>query len=63
MSDFRSSSRVYFGEKVTGKSKVQATTALLQVPGVQSVSISIDNKSTTFPAEATHIHLILLPVG
>jgi ABC-type proline/glycine betaine transport system ATPase subunit len=48
---------------VAGKSKAQATNALLQVPGVQSVSISIDHKGSTLPADAKNIRLIVLPIG
>jgi VCBS repeat-containing protein len=47
---------------VKGKSKAQATTALLQDPDVQSVSISID-KGTTIPTQSNAIRLIILPVG
>jgi hypothetical protein len=44
---------------VAGKSKAQATSALLQVPGVQSVSVSLKNGST-LPTDRGHIQLALL---
>ena len=47
---------------VAGKSKAQATTALLQMPGVQRVSISLD-KGSMLPTESTHIRLLFLSVG
>ncbi len=47
---------------VRGKSTTQATNALLEFPGVQSVSISI-NKSTRLPTESKQIHLIFLSIA
>jgi hypothetical protein len=44
---------------VAGKNKAQATSALLQVPGVQSVSLSIKN-GNTLPTEISHIQIALL---
>jgi hypothetical protein len=44
---------------VAGKSKTQATSALLQVPGVQSVSLSIKN-GNTLPTDTSHIQIALL---
>ncbi|SRR6266487_274058 len=44
---------------ITGKSKAQATNALLQVPGVHNVSLNIKNGST-LPTDTNHIQLALL---
>jgi hypothetical protein len=44
---------------IAGKSKAQATSALLQVSGVQSVSLSIKNGST-LPTDTSHIQIALL---
>lgn len=46
--------------KAASKSKAQATNALLQAPGVQSVAISLTDKDTRLPADAKRIHLIVL---
>lgn len=44
---------------VAGKSKAQATSTLLQVPGVQSVSLSIKN-GNMLPTDTGHIQIALL---
>ena len=44
---------------VAGKSKAQATSTLLHIPGIQSVSVS----STTIPSDVQHIRVIIVYVG
>ncbi len=44
---------------IAGKDKGRATTTLLHLAGVQSVSISLNN-STSIPTDAQHIHFIFL---
>ncbi len=45
---------------VRGKSTAQATNALLQLPGVQSVAISTTKKNAPLPTSEEHIHVLLL---
>ncbi len=45
---------------VAGKSTTQATTTLLQVPGVQNVAISTNTKNDTVPSDPRQIHVIWL---
>ncbi len=47
---------------IAGTSKDKATTTLLHMTGVQSVSITLKNNSTTLPRETQHIHLLFLQV-
>jgi hypothetical protein len=44
---------------ILGKSKEEATTLLLQMPGIQTVSISIKN-GNAIPTDIQHIHLNLV---
>jgi hypothetical protein len=45
---------------VAGKSTTQATTTLLQVPGVQTVAISTNTKNDVLPSDPHQIHVIWL---
>jgi hypothetical protein len=45
---------------VAGKDKAGAITALLSVPGVQSVSLSIGNGGSVLPSDTSRIHLAFL---
>ncbi len=47
--------------RIAGTSKDKATTTLLHLTGVQSVSITFEN-GTTIPREVQHIHLLFLQV-
>jgi hypothetical protein len=44
---------------IVGKSKAQATNAVLHIPGIQSVSVS----SATIPTDTKHIRVIVVYVG
>jgi hypothetical protein len=44
---------------IAGKSKAQATNAVLHIPGIQSVSVS----SATIPTDIHHIRVIVVYVG
>ncbi len=44
---------------ISGKSKAQATSTLLRIPGIQSVSVS----STIVPTDTKHIRVIVVYVG
>jgi hypothetical protein len=46
---------------VVGKSKAQATTAVLRIPGVQSVSISTNQQN--LPSESAHIQVVQILMG
>jgi hypothetical protein len=41
---------------IAGESKTQATTTLLHIPGIQSVSVS----SSTIPTDTKHIRVIIV---
>jgi hypothetical protein len=45
---------------VAGKSTTQATTTLLQVPGLQNVAISTNSKNNVLPSDPRQIHVIWL---
>jgi hypothetical protein len=44
---------------IAGKSKAQATNAVLHIPGIQSVSVS----SATIPTDTQHIRVVVVYVG
>lgn len=48
---------------IAGKDKAEAITALLKVPGVQSVSISVSDGGTALPTNVDHVHLAFLVMG
>jgi hypothetical protein len=47
-------------ELVAGRNTAQATTMLLQVPGLQNVAITTTTKNNTLPTDARQIHIIWL---
>lgn len=57
---FDDSSLQHMAHLIAGKSEQQATKMLLQLPGVSQISLNVSGGSTTLPADASRIHLLVL---